>query len=243
MAAMPEPNVLVAETEERRAGRSRVDRSSVLIYAGLIAFVVAVKVAFTLWPVALASEGQASDLTWAALTVFALLGGVGVALLRPGGFPGAWDREISLARRILLPLGMGVGAGLLLRLLNRVHSFGLPNVAFPMSVLLYPLGAVLVQIQLRLFPAPLLVWLIGVLLLRRRWPNAVFWCVALGLSVVEPLMQQSGLPPMPLAWTVVLMLFVGLENLGEMLLFRRAGFLAPLTMRLGFYAIWHILRG
>jgi hypothetical protein len=236
---MRDAELAAPEADKRTA---RVDRASVLIYAALIAYVATVKLVFTFFPVQLQDAGQASDLTWGAIAIFAVLGAVGVVLLRPSGFPAAWDRRIPISRRIVLPLGIGLGAGLIFWLMNRLHPFGFPNVAFPMSLILYPLGAVLVEIQFRLFPAPLLMWLVGVVILRRRWPKVVFLCVALGLSLIEPLMQRSGFQPMPAIWSAALMTFIGLENLAEMFLFRAAGFLAPLAMRIGFYAIWHLLR-
>ena len=83
-------------------------------------------------------------------------------------------------------------------------------------------------------------WLIANVILRRRGQRPVFWVLALLTSAHEPIVQASFLAGHP-----GLMLVIGIWtyaiNVFEVLLFRRYGFLAPLSFCFAYYLVWHIV--
>jgi hypothetical protein len=92
-------------------------------------------------------------------------------------------------------------------------------------------------------------WLLSNVLLRGRAQVPAFWvaCIAAALYeplplVLEGLREKGGL----YAFAVIYRTATGPLFLGNVLagyLFRRGGFLAPLTMRLAMYLVWHIAWG
>src|SRR5262249_47236039 len=116
------------------------------------------------------------------------------------------------------------------------------NVPFPASLYVYPAGAIITEILYRLAPLPLLLWLISNVALRHHFQARVFWVLAILLSLIEPASQvvvfhgHTGV-------MVILFSAIFAINLLEVWLFRRYGFLAPLTLRLAHYLVWHIIGG
>ena len=98
-----------------------------------------------------------------------------------------------------------------------------------------------VEIIYRLFPIPLLLWLISSVLLAGRAQTPVFWVLAVLTSFIEPLTQDleaASLGALMLA--AVLLRGFGL-NFIQAVLFRQYGFLAAILMRVAFYVVWHML--
>ena len=111
---------------------------------------------------------------------------------------------------------------------------------FPYSVLLYTQGAIHTEILYRLLPFTLLLLLLEFFHPSGATRRVGFWLIAILTSLAEPILQ---LPEEDL-WVKVYSFVTGLAfNLLLAWFFRRAGFLAPLAMRLGHYLIWHILLG
>jgi hypothetical protein len=111
------------------------------------------------------------------VSVWPVLAGVGVAglggiwLSDRTGFPSGWDARVSNRQRLLYPIMIGVGFGLLqvifdelthmtqfLKELTGVAAF---NAAFPGSLFVYPGGAIILEVVYRLVPIPILLWLIS----------------------------------------------------------------------------------
>lgn len=166
-------------------------------------------------------------------------------------------------------LAMGIDAQFgICRIFLQMMGLRFFHMKFPASALVYPGGAIIVETLYRLAPLPLVMGLVyGVVwLFTRRWlpreegargrTDAVFWVVAATLSLFEPV-TQSGVIGLVLNWTTGReSRFVGYEglvayefaegyafNLIQAYLFRRAGFLASLTMRISMYVIWHVVWG
>jgi hypothetical protein len=116
------------------------------------------------------------------------------------------------------------------------------NVPFPASLSFYPAGAIITEILYRLTLLPLLLWLISNVVLRHHFERQVFWVLAVLVSLIEPATQvvvfQSHAGVMVLLFSAIFAI-----NLLEVWLFRKYGFLAPLTLRLAYYLIWHIVGG
>jgi len=160
---------------------------SLKIFLGLLAFLVLVKLLFLAVPVQFPVAGQEGAFSWLTLTAIALMGFVGVALSRRTGFPDMWDAKVSKRQMFLVPCLVGLVYGLftvvplLLGEAYRLHPHALgaeAHVKFPLSIPFYTYGAIFLEILLRLFPIPLLVWLISNVLLRGRWQTHVFWLAA-----------------------------------------------------------------
>jgi len=226
--------------------------TSIKIYLGLVLFLISVKLFFLLAPVKFPLSDQAGAFSWVTILTIAALGFIGLVLSKRTGFPDIWDTRISNRQRFLIPAIIGVVYGVITVLEEfigaRSHPFQLSsdfNVKFPLSIPFYAYGAIFLEILLRLFAIPFLVWLLSNVVLRHRWQTQVFWLVAVLAALYEPLPYMTA----ALKHTGIisaLMILVGplfVANLVAAYIFRKYGFLAPLVMRLSFYLIWHIIYG
>ncbi|HYT32247.1 MAG TPA: hypothetical protein VEO37_06610 [Thermoanaerobaculia bacterium] len=121
---------------------------------------------------------------------------------------------------------------------------GLPSIhiSFPASLLIYPGGAVIVEILYRLFPIPFLLFLLGPALRRKGRQEIAFWVLASLLSLAEPI-GDLGLRPLGLGVVAAVFLQDYALNLGQAWLFRKAGFLSAIWLRVVFYLVWHVAWG
>lgn len=232
---------MAAETSARR---------SLAIYLALIACLVAVKVIVDLASVEVITPGQATGFSWPMIGFLALAGGCSAWLVPRTGLPGVGDARVSPRRWLLLPAAVGLGLGAVNLAVQAVTGYvrlnpensgnagPSINVPFPESLAFYSGGAIVVESLFRLIPITLLLWLVGNVILRGRAQTPVFWVVAALASVIEPATTVGLFAGSP---GLILVVGVGLYgvNLLEALLFRRYGFLAPLTFRLTFYLVWH----
>jgi hypothetical protein len=187
---------------------------------------------------------------------------VGVWLADRTGFMPALDSRVSNRQRYAVPLLVGAGIGTLASMLDLathgtqflaenmgVESF---NTDYPLSLFVYTSGTVIVEALFRLFPFPVLLWLISYVILKKRWQEQTFWVLAFVLSILEPLGQLTGqMTPKVMEdfgrFFMTLFLPFLLTNypmgVAQAYVFRRFGFLASFTLRMGYYIIWHILYG
>ena len=190
------------------------------------------------------------NLAWIALAIPFLLAQERLRL--PQGF----GRGISAARKWLIPAAWGLGFGLLdivivRGLLHPEPYDTLPPYLqpFPYSILLFPSGALDVEIFYRLIPISVMAWI----LLRWGPPTAslpvpeqggslttIQWLVIGLTSLREPLEQWPAGP----AWFIAYSVGSGLAmNALQGYCFLRYGFSSALAVRLGHYLVWHILLG
>ena len=211
----------------------------VVILAALLAVIMALK-----FDESIPAE-QRSQLTPPALLIMALLGSVGVYLLERTGFPGIWDARVAIKHKLLIPLllGLAFGVGFIaLRLLGALPNLDKPP--FPASILYFLYGGILSEIIFRLFPMPLLVWLVSNLLLRGKAQEGVSWVAAVLSSLLEPLAQVGAMALLGInsvAEIAVAFTLIFCTNLTLARLFRKYGFGASVVMRLAFYLVWHIV--
>src|ERR1700687_6209315 len=211
--------------------------TSTKIYFGLVLFLIALKLFFLLAPVKFPLSEQAGAFSWLTILIIAVLGFIGLVFTRKTGFPDIWDTRISNWQRFLIPAIIGLVYGGITVLVEfvgaRRHPFQLSsdfNVKFPLSIPFYAYGAVFLEMLLRLFAIPFLIWLISNLVLRHRWQTQVFWLVAILVALYEPLpymtdaLHQTGV--LSALRILVGPLFVA--NLVAAYIFRKYGFLAPL---------------
>lgn len=244
----------MAELDKQRWNLS----TSTRIYFGLIAFLVLVKILFLIFPVTLPVAGN--EVAFAPLTILILaaMGFVGLLLARRTGFADIWDERVSNRQRFLIPCVVGLIYGvvtiapLIIGSSSRVHPLATGSdvhVKFPFSIPYYAYGAVFLEIFLRLFCIPFLVWLISNVILRGRWQTPVFWFAAFLVALYEPMpyMMEDFAGKTPLGSIyVVFTTLIGplfISNVVAAYLFRKYGILASIVMRLSHYLIWHIIYG
>jgi hypothetical protein len=219
--------------------------ASIKIYLSLVVMLVMIKMILALTPVRVIVPAQAVGSSWQFLTPLTILGLVGVWLSQKTGFPEMGD--VSAKQWFPISALLGLGAAGILILLNLIQPLGAINVPFPISILLYAQGGIETEIVLHLIPIPLLLWLISSLILRNRWQEQVFWGVAIVLSLSEPLgmisvISQKGLLEQSIIPVFMILVSYSMNLIGAYL-FRKFGFLAPLTMRLSLYLGWHVVFG
>jgi hypothetical protein len=234
---------------------TRTLRVSLTVYAGLMASLVLVKLVLTFWPNVFRSPAQAAVFAWPALAVWTALGGVGIYLADRTGFPPPWGEPGSNARRLWLPTVLGFALGIVAIVTERLTlwteivaaKMNLPSIhiAWPASVLIYPGGAIIVEVAYRIFLVPLLLWLISNVILQGRRQEQVFWALAVITSLIEPASQDlhaviAG--PSRMAFASVFAEDYALNFL-QAWLFRRYGFLSAILLRVAFYLVWHVLWG
>ena len=227
-----------------RAGRAaRFPHSTMRAYLALIAYLALAKIALALLPVSFTDPSQAAIFDWTSIAILAAAGLIGSWFAEQTGFAPAWGGGISVRNRLLIPALAGMSFGIVSLAINHMMQLPKLDIAFPASALVYSGGAIAVEVFYRLGPLPIMHWLLSAVLLRGRWPGPTFAMLAALLSTLEPLGQgrallQLGVPALPLAVTVF---EIYLANLTQAYLFRRFGFLASLTLRLGHYFLWHVI--
>ena len=230
-------------------GRAIRDSSiSTKIYLGLIAFMVAVKLTFILFPTVFPGADQEGAFFWTTILAIAVMGFIGLLLARRTGFPELWDTKVSNRQRFLIPALIGLVYGVVTVIIDLQNPSPV-HLKLPLSIPFYTYGALLLEIMLRLFAIPLLVWLFSNLLLRGKWQTKVFWLAVVVAALYEPLPhireQLSGVSGLAvllvsIKWAIEPLF---LANVLTGWLFRKYGFLAALVMRLSFYLVWHIIYG
>jgi len=109
-------------------------------------------------------------------------------------------------------------------------------------LLIYPGGAVIVEVVYRLLTIPLLLWGLTALRPLERHTTLLFWMLAGLTALIEPLgdleLARHGLVMCALVFSQDLAL-----DLAQAWCFRRAGFLAAILLRVWFYLVWHVAYG
>jgi hypothetical protein len=226
-------------------------RVSVKVWLGLVAYLVLVKIIITFFPATFSSVEQAAVFAWPALGIWAVLGFIGIWLAHRTGFPSAWDARVSNRQRLLIPIAIGLAYAVFevaFDLLTGYSKFEVAlhhatkvNIDFPASMLIYPGGAVIVEVVYRLFLIPLLLWLSSNVILKGRGRTQLFWALAILTSFIEPLTQDlAAIQLGAVMFAAVMLKGFGLNFL-QAALFRKYGFLAAILMRIAFYMVWHVI--
>jgi hypothetical protein len=119
------------------------------------------------------------------------------------------------------------------------------NVAFPLSLLFYPAIGFLVEVVFHLLPLAVLLSLLTSRIMALGSERAV-WAAIVLASLLEPAFQVAPMvasPHYPTWAAVFLAAHLLLFNLLQLFVFRRYDFLAMYTMRLAYYAVWHVAWG
>jgi hypothetical protein len=235
--------------------------TSTLAWLGLVAYLVLVKFVLSLLP-PLNVRRIAVEFSWSTIAVYAAIGLVGIWLSERTGFPDALDTRISNRQRLLFPVLIGIGFGVLeigidlvthgTKFIESQSGEASFNVYWPASLFVYTGGVVLVEAIYRLFAIPFFLFLISNVILRGRAQDRVFWVLAVVLSLLEPLTLSGAVlfakpgtitPGVILTIVLPTMVVTYLLNVAQAISFRRYGFLAAFSMRWGEYLMWHIVYG
>ncbi len=228
--------------------------NSAAVWLALMAFWALADLLLTLFPPGgrpLPPEGGL------ALAVYTLLGLAAIWTMHRTGFPATWDSRLPVTHRLLLPLLVGAGIGLVASGIDLVTGttrileakLGTAfNPAFPGSVLVSASGAIKFEFLFLLLPVPVLLWFISNVALKGRGQAPTFWVLAVLSSALEPALQgasvlaiaQGAIP----TWVFTLYVVESFaHNFASAVLFRRYGLLAAILVRLGHYMIWHVAYG
>ncbi|MVM30168.1 hypothetical protein GO755_08995 [Spirosoma sp. HMF4905] len=184
---------------------------------------------------------------WELNAVLFLLAGVPFLFFQEqAGLPNFWQKDISPVNRFLVPVSLGIGFGLLDVLVVKIilhpepfHELPPFLQPFPYSLFLYFSGAVEVEVFYRLIPLTIIL-AFGKWFKKGRYYMTFFWIGSSVTALREPLEQ---FPSGPVGF-IIYSLFTGfLMNFLQAIWYKKAGFLASLTIRLGHYLIWHIILG
>jgi hypothetical protein len=207
----------------------------------MILYLVAVRLTIARNPDMFRSAAQAAVFTWPMLGIVAVVGLVGTFLARRTRFPEMWDAQVSMIWRLWVPVVGGLLLGGVAILVDRAthwttlaaEQMHLPSIHInpPSSLLIYPGGAIIVSILYFLFFAPLLLW---------AFRGRTFWIIALLTAAIEPVTQDLNIAA---GIGVIIAVFAAdyALSLGQVCLFRRAGFVPAVLLRVAFYAVWLML--
>jgi hypothetical protein len=218
-----------------------------------LAFLATCVALFDFYPGDYPVRGQAEAFTWPLVGGILAIGFAGLLAERASGFPDAFADPRRERSGWILAASAGVAYGLLTAARDYFIDGGgnvltlsdWAHVPWPWSVPFYTFGAIFLELLLRLGALCLFVWLIHVVILRRRWRMPVFWTVNLIVSCYEIMPMTMGharagewaavaaAPIEPLYWT----------NVFEGWLLLRFGWFAPIVFRLAFYLVWHVAYG
>lgn len=227
--------------------------SDTKVYLGLMGYLVAAKIIITyLVPATFRAPAQAAVFAWPWIAGLTAIGLACTWLSRRVGFPGLLDHRVSTRERYLVPIVLGLGLGAFAILVDATTHWtsiaaakmgiGSIHIPFPASALIYPGGAIIVDVIYYLVPIPVLMWIVSRVFLKGDSPPWLFWSVGVLAAAIEPMTRDGSFPGHP---AILVTLFASdyLENLAQVAVFRRAGFLAPVILRVVFYVVWHVLWG
>jgi membrane protease YdiL (CAAX protease family) len=240
--------------------------ASVKIFLGLIAALALLAAANVFMPqgaLAPAQELPASKPVFALaiagimLIVYGGLGFCGIILSQKIGFPDLWSTTISTKNKLLIPALIGATIGVFFVLADSVfskfHTLGpIPHPPFPTSLIASASAGIGEEVIFRLFLISFWVWLISIVILKRKWQNEIFWIVAVGSACVFALahfpsiMFLFGLKTMgeiPVALIGEIVLLNGVLSIFAAYYFRKYGILSAMGIHFWADVVWHVVWG
>jgi hypothetical protein len=189
--------------------------------------------------------------------VIGLLGLIGILFLNRSTLRGLWEGDLTARQKVLLPLVVGIAFGGLNVLLRQVIPIDAAITAFAQSqggeriapslmgaVLGYFSGAILISIVYFLILIPPVVYLVSDRLLNGQKQAIVFWSIATPLALWEPLTN----PPLSFSieafgaiGALVIIVFGFMFCIVQAWFMRAFGFVALVFVRIGLYAVTHVL--
>lgn len=191
------------------------------------------------------------------LTLYGGLGFLGIIFSRKLGFADIWDTTITNRQRFLTPALSGIGIGMFFiisdMIFSRFHSFGpLPHPPFPTSLVASAVAGIGEEIIFRLFFVSFWVWLISMVILKKKYQDQVFWMIALFSALafamghipsVLILLGVKTFHDLPLLILSEIILLNGVLSLFAVYFFRKFGFLAAVGIHFWTDVMWHVIWG
>ncbi len=184
---------------------------------------------------------------WSFTNIWLLLIGIPFLFFQSkAGIPEFWQSTIPAGKRFFLPVLIGVAFGLLDLLVFKIILHPEPyselppfTQPFPYSIFLYFSGAFEVEVFYRLIPFTIIL-LLGNWIAKGKYYKFFLIAGFILTSIREPLEQLPDGSTLLVMYSLITGFFM---NLLQVVWFKKAGFLASLSIRLGHYLIWHILLG
>lgn len=227
-------------------------RNNFICFGLLMAALIIVHYVIVLWPGVEMFQSQKALFSWPAIGIIGLLGLLSVYLLNFTGLKKLWDPGVGIRHKVFYPLAIGLLLGSIQSVYDMLTgasaeiaaSMGLGgiHIAFPFSIPVYTGGAIIVCTIYYLIPISLIVYLVSNRILKGKAEATVFWTVGILIALFEPLtnpgisvIQDVGAVAIPMS------VFVLVFNLVSITFIRKYGFITAYFLRIGEYAIWHIL--
>lgn len=160
--------------------------------------------------------------------------------------PDFWESSVHSSYRLINPLLIGIGFGVLDVLIIKVLMHPEPYLElppflqpFPYSLLLYFSGAFEIEVFYRLIPLTIFC-LIGSYLYQGKYYTFFFYTGAVLTALREPLEQM---PDSGFLFVSYALISGFLMNYLQAVWYKKQGFVASLIVRLGHYLMWHIVLG
>ena len=190
------------------------------------------------------------------LVLYGGLGWFGLTRARQLGYPDVWDPFINNREKFVNPAIGGLWLGLLFivadNVFSRFHNLGgLPHPPFPTSLVASFQAGFGEEMIFRLFFIPVVVWFISRLVLKGQQQNTVFWVAAVfsgiffaaGHIPTVMLLLDRSFDAIPGAVLAEVFVLNGVLSLVAAFFFKRAGFLAAVTVHTSADIVWHVIWG
>ena len=221
---------------------------SVLTYLVILVVIVILRLLLALFPSGQIASQMVNLTDSLSIGAIWLVGWVGVFLAPRTGFAEMWQPDVSNLKRWLIPFLIGLGFGVLSIIFDSLQPLGEGSlIKFPASLVAYPLAGILEEIIFRLFLTTTFVWIISNMLLSGRWQESVFWGVSVFLGAFYTLSQlniyRNLMGALDLFIVAQFFVMIAATFIVAAFLYRKYGFLAAISMRMGDYLLWHIIWG
>ena len=187
-------------------------------------------------------------LNWISIGLYGFLGYLGLKYFeKKSGFPEMLQRDISFNKRILFPFLFGIFFAIAAIVSDIISPTKIPQIPFPLSIPVWIPIAILDEMFWRLFVLTSLIWFTSNKILKGKYHEKVFWGVAIFESLIYMFIQFSLYSKMVGTITPYVILQIILISGGFVIiscyLYKRGGFLAPVTLHLTQYLLYHGLYG
>ena len=217
---------------------------SKIIFA-LITIMILIKIFDAIFNPNKTFSGRTAAFLWIEIITVTILGLLGSFLYKKIKLP---ELNRINKKAILTSALYGIGFGILFVTYDSIAKIGYMSVGFPLSIIFYIWGAITSEVIFRLFAISLFVFLISNFLFKKKYNKQVYWTGAVILSLITAISMLMAFTnpeiplnkPTPILYATLGILVFASEIFSFKLL-KKNGFLSPLTFRLSFYLIWHII--
>jgi hypothetical protein len=237
----------------------RKDKNNLVAYGILTGACLVVALIFGAFPelFAFGPPSWQLFLSLRGTVVISLLGLIGIFFLNRSSLRGLWDSDLGAKQKVLIPVIAGIVLGLVSIAIRRftpvdamladfARSLGAKTAAPTLvgATLAYLSGGILINIVYFLILIPPIVYVVSDRLLKGEKQGVVYWSIATPLALLEPLTNP------PLAFSIDafgtigaigMVAFGAVFTMTQAWFMRRAGFVALVSVRLGFYAVTKLL--